>query len=146
MCMSEHSSVCLQVTALGNPELLKQLSRTLAEVTRLFSRFDRDGNGYIGKEEFFEVYHDLFIDSDEDDDAKKLFERLDITQDDNVDYVSFVDQIKLQDLPMLTSKCRTHGPLKDVRAPPDNVSDMSCLLARMHSLHCNCVRLALKAY
>lgn len=45
----------LQVTALGNPDLLKQLSRTLAEVKRLFSRFDKTNDGYIHKEEFFEV-------------------------------------------------------------------------------------------
>ena len=45
----------MQVTALGNPDLLKQLSRTLAEVKRLFSRFDKTNDGYIHKEEFFEV-------------------------------------------------------------------------------------------
>ena len=100
------------MTALGNPELLKQLSRSLAELTRLFARFDRDGNGYVNKEEFFEVYNELFVD---DADAAELFDRIDVQHDDRIDYVSFVDRIKLADIPAITKKCRTSGPLKAVR-------------------------------
>lgn len=100
------------MTALGNPELLKQLSRSLSELTRLFSRFDRDGNGYVSKKEFFEVYNELFVD---DQDAAELFDRIDVQHDDRIDYVSFVDRIKLADIPAITKKCRTSGPLKAVR-------------------------------
>ena len=105
----------MQITVLGNPELLKQLSRSMTELTRLFSRFDRDGNGFLHKDEFLEVYRELFVD---DDGAETLFEHLDMAHDDKVDYVSFVDRLKLADLPALTSKCKETGPLKEVRAPP----------------------------
>lgn len=37
------------MTALGNPNLLHMISRTIEELTHLFARFDRDGNGYISK-------------------------------------------------------------------------------------------------
>ena len=47
--MSASSKKPLQVTALGNPNLLHMISRTIEEMTRLFARFDRDCNGYIGK-------------------------------------------------------------------------------------------------
>lgn len=42
-------SSSVQVTALGNPNLLHMISRTIEELTRLFARFDRDCNGYISK-------------------------------------------------------------------------------------------------
>jgi proline dehydrogenase len=107
----------MQVTALGNPELLKQLSRSLAELTRLFGRFDRDGNGYVSKEEFFEVYKDLFV-----GDGSELFDRIDVQHDDRIDYVSFVDRIKLADIPAITKNCRNSGPLKAV-----------CIYCMMHA-------------
>lgn len=63
------------------------------------------------QDEFFEVYHELFTD---DVDAAALFDKLDQQHTDRVDYVSFIDQIKVADIPQLTSKCREHGPLKEV--------------------------------
>ena len=63
------------------------------------------------QDEFFEVYHEMFTD---DVDAAALFNRLDQKHTDSIDYVSFIDQIKVSDIPQLTSKCREHGPLKEV--------------------------------
>lgn len=45
----------MQVTALGNPNLLHMLSNTIEEVKRLFARFDLDGNGFLTKGEFYKV-------------------------------------------------------------------------------------------
>lgn len=46
----------MQVTALGNPNLLHMLSNTIEEVKRLFARFDLDGNGFLTKGEFCQVF------------------------------------------------------------------------------------------
>ena len=40
----------IKLTALGNPELLKQASRTILEIRGLFERLDTDGTGYIPRE------------------------------------------------------------------------------------------------
>jgi hypothetical protein len=59
-----------------------------------------------------QVYHDLF---DDENGAEEMFEKLDILHNDKVDYVTFVDSLKIADIPQLTSKCRHVGPLKLVR-------------------------------
>ena len=64
------------------------------------------------------MYHELFVDEEDDATAKQLFARLHGPDDDQIDYVSFVDSLKLEDIPAITSKCRTHGPLKSVRIFP----------------------------
>ena len=64
-----------------------------------------------------QAYHELFTDEEDNAFANALFERLDIQHDDKIDYVSFVDHIKLADIPAITSHCRNDGPLKNVRAP-----------------------------
>lgn len=51
-----HADTCMQVTALGNPNLLHMLSNTIEEVKRLFARFDLDGNGFLTKDEFCKVW------------------------------------------------------------------------------------------
>jgi Ca2+-binding EF-hand superfamily protein len=48
------------VTALGNPKLLERVSACLVQCRALFSRFDTDNRGYITKERFRTVYHELF--------------------------------------------------------------------------------------
>lgn len=60
-----------------------------------------------------QVYDELFLD---ENGAEELFEKLDILHDDKVDYVTFVDSLKIADIPQLTSKCRNVGPLKLVRS------------------------------
>jgi hypothetical protein len=60
------------------------------------------------------VYNELFV--DEGGGAQELFQKLNILHSDMVDYVSFVDTLKVADIPQLTSKCREVGPLKMVRA------------------------------
>lgn len=45
----------MKVTALGNPKLLEKMSRALREVRILFSKFDQDGDGFIGREEFEQI-------------------------------------------------------------------------------------------
>lgn len=100
----------MQVTALGDPDLLKQLSICLKELTHLFGRFDRNGDGYVSKKEFFEVYNEIFV-----DDGAELFDRIHVQHDGRIDYVSFVDRIRLADIPAITQNCRVNGPLKEVR-------------------------------
>ena len=48
------------MTALGNPKLLERVSACLVQCRALFSRFDTDNRGYITKERFRTVYHELF--------------------------------------------------------------------------------------
>ena len=42
----------IKVTALGNPKLLARLSTAIVEAKRLFSIFDKNGDGLISREEF----------------------------------------------------------------------------------------------
>ncbi len=42
----------IKVTALGNPKLLARLSTAIVEAKRLFSIFDRNGDGLISRDEF----------------------------------------------------------------------------------------------
>lgn len=58
------------------------------------------------------MYEELFVD---EDGAEAMFQKLDILHNDKVDYVTFVDSLKVADIPQLTSKCRNVGPLKLVR-------------------------------
>lgn len=58
------------------------------------------------------MYGQLFVD---EDGAEEMFEKLNILHNDKVDYVTFVDSLKIADIPQLTSKCRNVGPLKLVR-------------------------------
>lgn len=51
-----HAYAAIKVTALGNPKLLARLSTAIVEAKRLFSIFDENGDGLIGREEFEEGY------------------------------------------------------------------------------------------
>lgn len=51
-----HGFAALKVTALGNPELLERMSTMVVEVKNLFSKFDREGSGLIGREDFVRCY------------------------------------------------------------------------------------------
>lgn len=82
----------------------------------LFQRFDRDGDGYVTRFEFEEVYHSMFTDGDDVAKLDAMYKKMGVQGEDSlIDYVSFVDHIRIQDLPDLTSKCREHGSLAAVR-------------------------------
>lgn len=83
-----------------------------------------------------QAYHELFNDEEDDTFATALFERLDIQHDDKIDYVSFVDNIKLADIPALTSHCRNAGPLKDVRSRCSLLPFLDLLLVSVHLIRC----------
>lgn len=89
------------------------------------------------QDEFYEVYREMFTD---DADAAALFDKLDQQHTDRIDYVSFIDQIKVADIPQLTSKCRERGPLTEVRCTPD----VPHLMLPRRSAPCNSRRVVAK--
>jgi len=62
------------------------------ELTKLFQSIDKDKNGYIEKEEFFEFYSKFFPGTSEDimDQLKELVESIDINNSNKIDYTEFL--------------------------------------------------------
>lgn len=77
----------IKVTALGNPKLLARLSNAIVEAKRLFSVFDRDGDGLISREEFEFGYNRFFVDGDVR--IKEIFEEFDPLETGFIDYITW---------------------------------------------------------
>lgn len=62
------------------------------ELTKLFQSIDKDKNGYIEQEEFFEFYAKYFPGTSEDvmDQLKDLVESIDINNSKKIDYTEFL--------------------------------------------------------
>ena len=50
--VSPDGFAAIKVTALGNPKLLERMSIAITESKNLFAKFDKNGNGFISREEF----------------------------------------------------------------------------------------------
>jgi len=105
----------VKVTALGNPRLLSRMSRAIVEAQNLFAKFDMDGDGLIGKEEFERGLDMFFVDNEDIHQFKKRVEELMPTTYDNknskVDYITWSMLLAPHDLPKITAGCREVGPL-----------------------------------
>ena len=68
------------------------------------------------RDEFAAAYGEVFTDGGDTAKLDALYQKLDLgTHSEGIDYVAFVDNLKLEDLPELVSKCRTAGPLSEAR-------------------------------
>jgi proline dehydrogenase len=105
--VSPRGFAAVKVTALGNPELLKRASTALVEVRKLFEKFDEKKTGLITREQFAEAYDKFFIGGD----VTKVFNSIDADGDGLIDYAEWTNGLKLEELHLLTSYCRTVGPL-----------------------------------
>lgn len=99
----------LKVTALGDPLLLKRMSRCIDECYRLMRKFDTDGDGTVNVADFEENYRRVFVDADAR--LPGLIARLDPTGSGRIDYVVWSKMVQPADVPRLASAYREEGPL-----------------------------------
>lgn len=97
----------LKCTALGDPKLLENITVLIKELRNLFVKFDVDGSGKISREEFIEVYTQVF----QSGDVEAIFKQLDVREEDEIDYVEWTNVLKIDELHELTQHCRERGPL-----------------------------------
>lgn len=122
----------IKVTALGNPILLERMSRAIIEAQNLFAKFDVNGDGTIGREEF-EHGFELFFRVD-DDKLKRMLAQISSDADGNVDYITWSMMLTPRDLPRITRGCKDVGPLA-LAAPTDEEVDLiEKMYARGHAL------------
>mmetsp|Transcript_5093 Transcript_5093/g.14616 ORF Transcript_5093/g.14616 Transcript_5093/m.14616 type:complete len:636 (-) Transcript_5093:748-2655(-) len=130
----------VKVTALGQPKLLERVSNSLVAVHNLFRRFDEDLNGVVTRDEFEMVYSELF----DDGTPERLQEIFNALETDNkedpmrrsgvVDYLSWSQRLKLQDIPLLVKHCRTAGPLTQSALTERELQLLHNMLGRLQKL------------
>lgn len=123
----------IKVTALGNPLLLERISMAITELHKLFNRFDSDGNGLISTEEFQTAYDQFFTDSNSEA-MRALLRQLDPNDSGMIDYVQWTNSIKVEELALLTNKCRARGPLADATLNENEVQLMQAMRRRLEEL------------
>jgi proline dehydrogenase len=102
--------VAVKCTALTNPKLLEKMSTTVVELRNLFLKFDKDETGFVTKEHFRQQF-DLYFTSGEEKDVEDIFDSIDTGKDGMMDYIEWSNTITVEDLYVLTSRCKSQGPL-----------------------------------
>jgi proline dehydrogenase len=111
------------------------MSRAIVETQRLFAKFDENGDGFIGREEFERAFHHFFRDDYTllkqmlEDDA--LF-RNHLSGD--VDYITWSMMLAPRHLPQIIQGCRTVGPLSLASPTEQEVELMDKMFQRGHDL------------
>jgi proline dehydrogenase len=123
----------IKVTALGNPKLLERVSAGLVAIRNLFTQFDLDMNNVIGREEFTQVYSQLFSDATEER-VSKLFRYLDADDCGYVDYLSWSKRIRLQDIPNIIKHCRAPGPLYLSKLSEEELRLLNNMMRRLYTI------------
>lgn len=123
----------IKVTALGNPRLLEQMSIAIHEANKLFARFDTDGDGIMTRKEFIHAYNEFFNDSEEDERLKSLLRSLDPDGTDQIDYIAVMSKfLTPSDLPRVTSRCRSVGPMALATPSLEEIELLKSLHNRAH--------------
>jgi proline dehydrogenase len=122
----------VKVTALGNPKLLERMSTAIVEAKRLFTKFDKNGDGIVSRDEFQQGYNQYFQNNDED--LEKLIEFLDHSNSGYVDYITWSKLLKPTNLPSLIVKCREVGPLSRATPTPEELELIDRLFQRAHRI------------
>lgn len=120
----------IKVTALGNPELIKRASTALDELRKLFLKFDEGNTGLVTKEQFAQAYEKFFKDGD----VNSVFNQIDQDRDGKIDYIEWSNQLKLEELHLLTSHCRQQGPLANSVLNEEEVRLMKAMRRRVDEL------------
>ena len=128
----------IKLTALGNPLLLERMSACIVELRALFDKFDIDGDGTITEQEFSEAYDQYFTTLETDCGAvpfskAALLEEMPI-RGAGVDYLAWTKSLRLEDLPMLTERCRDRGPLYGAVLRGEEAKLMGALRRRIENL------------
>lgn len=130
----------IKITALGQPKLLERVSASLVAVHNLFRRFDADLNGVITRDEFEQVYSELFVDGSPER-MRDIFSALETENNEDplrpsgvVDYLSWSRRLKLQDIPLLVKHCRTAGELTQSALTERELQLLHNMLGRLQQL------------
>jgi proline dehydrogenase len=125
----------IKITALGNPELLKNASVALTELTRLFNLLDPHNTGYVAKSDFEKIFS-AKVDGK---DVSAYFDAADKNKDGKIDYIEWTNEFKIEELHKLCDHCTSKGPLysavlnekeRELFANMRNRIDSICTLAK----------------
>jgi proline dehydrogenase len=122
----------IKVTALGNPRLLERMSLAILEAQNLFAKFDRNGDGTIGREEFEEAFQMFFNNCD--DKLKRMIAATNPDESGDVDYITWSMLLQPRDLPRIIKGCKEHGPLSMAAPTEEELVLIEAMYARGHAL------------
>jgi len=127
----------IKLTALGNPALLKRMSTCIVELRRLFEKFDANGDGVVSRAEFEAAYDEYFAAQPGDTETtpfSKAALMKEFEVDGGVDYLEWTIRLRLEDLPTLTERCHTRGPLYDAALRGEEGLLLAALRQRVETL------------
>eukprot|EP00980_Cylindrotheca_fusiformis_P020665 scaffold7703_cov127-Cylindrotheca_fusiformis.AAC.14 len=129
---SKDGYAAVKVTALGNPKLLSRMSQAINEAKRLFQMFDKNGDGFVSRDEFKRSYKRFFYDDDET--IQQIFEEFDPDHTGQIDYISWSMMLDPKDLPKITATCRDVGPLAMATPTNEEIELIEAMYNRGHIL------------
>ncbi|GAB4819231.1 hypothetical protein N2152v2_006277 [Parachlorella kessleri] len=123
----------IKMTALGLPTLLERVSNSILAISGLFREFDADGNGVVTKEEFEQVYRELFVDGSSERVAE-IFEHMDVDNDGKIDWISWTKRVTAFDTQAIAKRCRSEGPFSRAALNDEEEQLLRNMMRRVETL------------
>lgn len=124
----------IKVTALGHPMLLERTTLCLQRIKELFRKFDVDGNGFVSRDEFSQVYKQLFADGADESQIALEYESLDQGHDETVDYLEWSKGFGLRKAANIVLRCKENGPMKQAVLTDEELTLLDAMMKRLDTL------------
>ena len=123
--------------------LLERAATALTEVRGLFHTFDPDGNGVISEAEFNAVYRSIFTE-EAPARMKQIFGSLDRDRDGMVDYLEWANNVKLEDMKVIASRCLETGTFARSALTEEEVALFQATQRRLYEVAAEASRLGVR--